>query len=246
MIQVVLIDDERKGRLTLKKLLEMHAPDFEIAGQADSVSTGVELIRKTNPDAVFLDIEMADGSGFDLLKNFDNPFFHFVFVTAHSNYAVKAFRYSAVDYIMKPVDPEDLLHAVDKIREAVQNGVILKLHKRKEGQTLRLKMKGEFVDVSGNRVISLEAQGSYTEITLDEGDKYLVSYNLKSLTEKINDTAFIRIHRSRTINVNFINPLRKGKVISIELADGRQFEIARRNRTQLFKIIDMLGKSDRL
>src|SRR6185503_11371695 len=126
MIKSVLVDDERKSRLTFQKLLEKYCSDFVVIGSADSVAEAIKIINEKDPDVTFLDIEMGDGTGFDLLKKFDDPFFHFVFVTAHSNYAVKAFKYSAIDYLLKPVDVEDLKRASEKIRKTIKDGILLK------------------------------------------------------------------------------------------------------------------------
>jgi two-component system, LytTR family, response regulator len=239
MIKAILVDDERKSSLTLQKLLGKYCEDFIVAGQADNLSEAYELIRKEEPDVVFLDIEMADGTGFDLLKKFDDPFFHFIFVTAHSNYAVKAFRFSAVDYLLKPVDIDDLKNAANKIRKAVKNGVVLNRRTPEPGEMLKLRTKKDFLFVSTDQIVSLQAQGSYTLITMVNKEKHTVSVNLGLLEEKIHDKNFIRIHRSDIININYIRRIiKKEGSLFAELEGNHQVEISRRNRTLLFGALE--------
>lgn len=239
MIKAVLVDDERKSTLTLQKLLEKHCPDFAVAGQAHNIIDAVELIKGKEPDVVFLDIEMADGTGFDLLKKFDAPLFHFIFVTAHSNYAVKAFRYSAVDYLLKPVDVDDLKTAAGKVRMAVQNGIVLKQRAPSQGKMLRLRTRKDFLFVSTEQIICMQALGSYTAITLLSKEKHLVSVNLGVLEEKVADKDFIRVHRSDTININYVQRIiKKDGGLYVELAGDNIVEVSRRNRAILFETLE--------
>jgi len=116
LINAVIIEDEKKSREVLEALLTAHCPDVNIVGNAESVSTGVEVIRKTNPRLIFLDIEMADGSGFDLLEQLDSSNYEVIFTTASDAHALRAIKYSAIDYLLKPIDPDELINAVEKIR----------------------------------------------------------------------------------------------------------------------------------
>lgn len=119
MIRAVIIDDESSGRVALQKLLEKHSPEIEIEGTAESVESGKKLIDELAPELVFLDIEMPDGTGFDLLSSFDRINFEVIFVTAFNDYAINAFKFSAVDYLVKPVDIEELKSAVGKAEEKI-------------------------------------------------------------------------------------------------------------------------------
>lgn len=234
MIKAVLVDDERKSSLTLQKLLEKYCSDFIVVGQADSVSNATQVINDKDPDVVFLDIEMTDGTGFDLLKKFDDPFFRIVFVTAHSRYALKAFKYSAIDYLMKPVDVDDLKNAADKIRSSVRDGMILNRMESGKGKMLKLRAKKDYLTVSTNHIIRMRALGSYTRITLINNEEHLVSVNLGTLEEKIRDKTFLRIHRSEIININHIIRIIKTDALYAELTGGLKVEISRRNRSALF------------
>lgn len=234
MIKAILIDDEKKSTLTLKKLLNKYCADFAVEGEADNISDGVGLIRQKDPDVVFLDIEMADGTGFDLLKKFDDPFFRIVFVTAHSRYALKAFKFSAIDYLLKPVDIDDLTRAADKIRNSVRDGLLLKGIEMGKGEMLKLRDKKDHLTVSANHIVRMKALGSYTRITLLNGEEHLVSVNLGTLEGKINNKVFIRIHRSETININHVIRILKSDALYAEMRGGQKVEISRRNRSSLF------------
>ena len=234
MIKAVIIDDERKSRLTLQKLLEKHCSDFSVIGFADSISEATKIINEKDPDVAFLDIEMTDGTGFDLLKKFDDPFFHFVFVTAHSQYAIKAFKYSAIDYLLKPVDVEDLKRATEKIRKIISDGILLKQFRHGKGEMLKLRDKKNFLFVSSDQIIRFTAQGSYTKVIMDNGEEHLISTNIGALEEKIGNKDFIRVHRSDMININHINRLIKTDSLYAELTGGSTVEISRRSKALLF------------
>ncbi|HVT85798.1 MAG TPA: LytTR family DNA-binding domain-containing protein [Chitinophagaceae bacterium] len=237
MIKVLLIDDEKKSTLTLKKLLNRYCTDFVVQGEADNIRDALGLIKEKDPDVVFLDIEMADGTGFDLLKRFDDPFFRIVFVTAHSRYAVKAFKFSAIDYLLKPVDIDDLKRAADKIRNSVRDGLLLKGKQLGRGEMLQLRAKKDHLTVSTNHIIRIKALGSYSRITLLNGEEHLVSAHLGALEEKIDDKMFLRIHRSEIININHIVRIIKKDALYAELPGGIKVEISRRNRATLFAVL---------
>lgn len=237
MIKTVLIDDEKKSTLTLKKLLSRYCSDFVVEGEADNINDAVKIINEKDPDVVFLDIEMTDGTGFDLLKKFDDPFFRIVFVTAHSHYALKAFKYSATDYLLKPVDVEDLKKTADKIRNSVRDGMILSRTEKGKGKMLKLRAKKDYLTVFTHHIIRLKAFGSYTRVILLNSEEHLVSVNLGTLEEKIDDKMFLRIHRSEIININHISRIIKTDALYAELTGGVKVEISRRNRQILFSAL---------
>jgi two-component system, LytTR family, response regulator len=242
MIRAFLVDDERKSSLTLQKLLEKYCTDFEVLGNAQSIGDAVELIIEKDPDVVFLDIEMGDGTGFDLLSMFDDPFFQIVFVTAHSDYAVKAFKFSAVDYLLKPVDIDDLKNAAIKIRKAIRTEITFKQQSPTPGQQIKLSTKKGHIFISTDEVIRLQASGNYTEITLLNKEKHLISGNLGVLEEKIKDENFVRVHRSDIVNINHITRIVKEVHCFVELAGYLRVEISRRNRRILFKALTINKK----
>ncbi|HYM94583.1 MAG TPA: LytTR family DNA-binding domain-containing protein [Chitinophagaceae bacterium] len=246
MIKAVLADDERKSILTLKKLLGKYCSDFIIVGEADNITDAVEIIKQKDPDVVFLDIEMMDGTGFDLLKKFDNPLFLFIFVTAHSRYAVKAFKHSATDYLLKPVDVDDLKRATDRIRNLIRNEIVLKKFGSDKGKMVKLRIKNEFLYVSSDQIIRLKAIGSYTKITLINNREHVISINLGTLEEKLGNGNFIRIHRSDIININHIMRIVKTDALYAEMTGGSRVEISRRNKTFLFERLKENDDNNRL
>lgn len=211
-IKAIIIDDEERARNTLSSLLLNYCPEITISAACSNVPDGVIAINKHKPDVVFLDIEMPDYNGFELLGFFREIDFDIIFVTAYSEYAIKAFEISAVDYILKPIDIDQLKNSVEKLKQK-------KLHSQMQEQIELLKesYKGDdirkialsmsngltFVEIAD--IIFLEADGAYTTFFLKDGQKILVSKKLKFYEDILsNRSFFFRTHRSYFINVNFI------------------------------------------
>ena len=233
MIRAILVDDERKGRLTLRKMIEKYCSDFTIIGEADNITDAKKIIKTGIPDVIFLDIEMRIGTGFDLLEELDDPFFNIVFVTAHSNYAVKAFKYSATDYLLKPVDVDDLRRATSKIRKLLKDGIVLKQSNR-QGEFLTLGIKGNMLNVSVDEIVHLEAEGSYSKIHMVNNEKRVLSVNLGVVEEKLNKKYFVRVHRSHILNIAHIRKIFREDLMYAEMTDGSKVEISRRGKIILF------------
>jgi two-component system LytT family response regulator len=211
-IKAIIIDDEERARNTLSSLLLNYCPEVNILATCSNVPDGVLAINKHKPDVVFLDIEMPDYNGFELLGFFREIDFDIIFVTAYSEYAIKAFEISAVDYILKPIDIDQLKNSVEKLKQK-------KLHSQMQEQIELLKesYKGDdirkialsmsngltFVEIAD--IVLLEADGAYTTFYLKDGQKIVVSKKLKFYEDILsNRSYFFRTHRSYFINVNFI------------------------------------------
>jgi len=211
-ISAIIIDDEERARNTLSSLLLNYCPEITVLATCANVPDGVLAINKHKPDVVFLDIEMPDYNGFELLGFFREIDFEIIFVTAYSEYAIKAFEISAVDYILKPIDIDHLKNSVEKLKQK-------KLHSQMQEQIALLKesYKGDdirkialsmsngltFVEIAD--IILLEADGAYTTFYLKDGQKILVSKKLKFYEDILsNRSFFFRTHRSYFINVNYI------------------------------------------
>lgn len=218
-INAILIDDEERARNTLSSLLSNYCPEINVLATCSNVPDGVLAINKHKPDVIFLDIEMPDYNGFELLGFFREIDFDIIFVTAYSEYAVKAFEISAVDYILKPIDIDQLKNSVEKLKQK-------KLHSQMQEQIELLKdsYRGDdirkialsmsngltFVEVSD--IVLLEADGAYTTFYLKDGQKILVSKKLKFYEDILsNRSYFFRTHRSYFINVNFIKTYSRGE-----------------------------------
>lgn len=239
MIRAVLIDDEPDSNRVLRTLLENYCPQILIEGIADGVETGTTLIRTARPDLVFMDIEMNQGNAFDLLNRLETIPFHIIFVTAFDNHALRAFKYNAIDYLLKPVNISELRSAVKKISgkctetnmlEQVQN-LLENLRGTNQGER---KMAVSTVNglsfICLNDVIRLEACGSYTVIHLQDKTKISATIPIKEYEELLPEALFFRIHHSHIINLNKIKSYQKGRGGYVTMDDGSFIEVASRRR----------------
>ena len=242
-INAIIIDDEERARNTLSSLLLNYCPEIKVSVACSNVPDGVIAINKHKPDVVFLDIEMPDYNGFELLGFFREIDFDIIFVTAYSEYAIKAFEISAVDYILKPIDIDQLKNSVEKLKQK-------KLHSQMQEQIELLKesYKGDdirkialsmsngltFVEIAD--IIFLEADGAYTTFYLKDGQKHLVSKKLKFYEDILSSRSFFfRTHRSYFINVNFIKKYSRSEN-AILMDNGTSITISR-DRKQEFETL---------
>ena len=218
ILKAVIVDDEIRSREFLKNLVEEFCTDVKIAGLAGTVQEAVELIKNQKPDLVFLDIELHTGTGFDVLQQFTDPNFHVVFTTAYDHYAIKAIKFSAVDYLLKPIDFEELEKAVEKAKQKVEsntsrqtiNMLLQNLRKPANSDfsiTLATSEGLEFVPL--HNIIRLEDSGPYTHFFLKEGKKIMVSKNLKEYETMLGDYNFFRVHNSHIINMKEVKRMIK-------------------------------------
>ncbi len=250
MIRVAVIDDEPHIRDGLLKLLEKHCPNVLIAGMAGSVREGKELIRKQHPDLVLLDIRLDDGTGFDLLKRLDPVDFKVIFITAYEQYAVRAFKFSALDYILKPVDPDDLKEAVKRAEQILQHDLRIRLAALENNllqgniphKKLVLKTAENVFIIEIPKISFCESDGSYTIIHLEDGKQILVSKNLKEYDDMLNDQGFYRIHKSYLINLSFVERFEKGEGGFVVLKNEVKIPVASRKREQLMELFDHLDE----
>ena len=231
MLRTVVIDDEKPSREVICNYLKEYCSDVDVVATASSVKTAFKTIKKYNPDFIFLDIEMADGKGFDLLAMFEKINFKVVFVTAYSEYAVKAFRFSAVDYLLKPIKIDELISAVEKIRRTNDHGTGIDLisnlirnmnNGSSAPQTLIIPHLKGFEVLKIPEIIMCQADGYCTNFYLIGNKKIVSSRNLKHFNELLIDHGFIRIHHSYLINVNHVGSYsRQGEVFLSE--DNKAF-----------------------
>ena len=245
MIRTVLVDDEIDSIRVLQKLLETFCPEVSVVGHADGVETAAQLIRATSPDLVLLDIEMSQGNAFDLLNQLQPLAFHVIFVTAFGNYAIRAFKYSAIDYLLKPVDIDDLRNAIRRVAEFPHdnNNLIQQMKVLMENVgTLQLpQQKMAIPTITGlifiavQDIIRFEAKGNYSSICLSNGESIMATRTIKDYEEILPETIFCRIHNSHIINLSRIKKYQKGRGGSVEMEDGSVIEVASRRRDEFLR-----------
>lgn len=241
MIRAVIIDDEQSSRDTIFNILQNYCDHVEVVGQAQNVAEGLALIGKTNPDVVFLDIRMPDGTGFDLLEKVPRIDFQVIFVTAYDQYALKAIKFSAIDYILKPVDPQMLIEAVGKIRvsnvdfDEMNKKINILLRNRNSFERITLPTFEGYKFVNIKDIIRCEADSNYTNFYLNSGEKVLVTRTLKEYEDNLSGMEFIRVHQSHMVNLKYIDRYIKGDGGTIVMMDGSEVEVSRRRKEEFLR-----------
>lgn len=241
-LRVVIIDDERGGRETLKKQIEgIFDQSLIVVGEANSVASGILEIEALEPDIVLLDVMMGDGTGFELLEKCKYKNFSLIFVTAHEKFAVRAFKFSAIDYLLKPVDTEALEIALQKsIDEQKNNSLSAKLDvlfsNKKELSKLAIPTQQGIEIVIVSEIIRLEADGNYSRIFLSDG-VIMSSKTLKEFDQILSGSNFFRVHKSHLINMNKIKRFLNEDGGFVVTSDGAKVEIARRRKEMFLKFL---------
>lgn len=242
MFRTVFIDDEAPHDQTFKRLIEQHCPNLDLVGEAVNVATGLELIKKENPEVVFLDIQMPDGTGFDLLDQLDKIDFHLIFTTAHEMYAIKAFKYSAIDYLLKPVDVEELISATERLpAKGLENttkervDLLLESRRDKEFKDLAINTADGLMIFPISEIIRFEADGPYCIVYGKGGKSVIASKPLKEYGEMLPSEDFVRIHKSHLVAKKFIDQVTNDD--DVELTDGQILPLARRRRPLVLELL---------
>ena len=234
MIKAVIIDDEQDSRESLSHFVTKYCEDIEVVGFGQNVKTGIKIIKDKNPQLVFLDVEMPFGNGFDLLEQIKEVNFEVIFVTAFSQYAMKALNLSASYYILKPVDIDELIQAVGKAKNRIENKVSTHtkilieniITKNKQEQKIILPLIDGFEITYLKDVIYLKADDNFTSFHLKDGSTKLICRTLKHYEETLNECGFCRIHRSTIVNINHITKYNKGKGGYVTLHNKHELEVA--------------------
>jgi two-component system, LytTR family, response regulator len=252
MISAVLIDDDNNLRNGMKGLLHLYEPQIHIIGEADSVATGITVIDELKPDVVFLDIQLNDGTGFDILEKLalknGKITSHTVFITAHEQYAIKAFRFSALDFLLKPVDPDELKKVIGKIYEVLEKSnnyahidLLLENIRRKVDKFQRIALSNadgiHLFEV--NDIVRCESEDNYTKFYIKNSKPILISRTLKEYEELLTEHGFVRIHQSHLINLAFLKSFIKKDGGYVIMSDNSNLPISQRKKEQLQ---DMLTK----
>jgi len=250
MLRALIIDDEDHMRDTLIKLLASHCPEVVVVGQASGVSTGMAAINEYMPELVFLDIQLKDGTGFDLLYHLPSVDFKVIFVTAYDQYALQAFRYSAVDYLLKPINPELLAEAVQRAGKMIQEHFNLQMQTLEENlKSVNKQNKKIIIKTTENihllemkNIISCESDSSYTTVHTSDGDKILVSKTLKEYEDMLADCGFYRVHKSWLINMLQIKRFERLDGGYIIMSNDLKIPVASRKRDELMLLFEKLAE----
>lgn len=253
MITAILIDDDKHLRKGMKSLMERYASEIVIIGEAESVKTGIVALEKYKPQVVFLDIHLSDGTGFDILEEVSqlngkiNT--HIVFITAHEQYALKAFKFSALDFLLKPVDPEELQKTIGKIKETLEKNnsfehidLLLENIRKKVDHFKRIALSTSdgihLFEISD--IIRCESRDNYTQFYIKNHKPLLISKTLKEYEELLTEHGFERIHQSHLINLAYLKSYIKNDGGYVIMADNTNIPIAQRKRERLQELIKAL------
>lgn len=244
MLTCVIVDDEAKNIRVLKAMIDEFCPDVEIVGKAADAQEAEEVIEKTSPDLVLLDIEMPHGNAFDLLDRLMPVSFEVVFITAFNEYSLRAFKYSALDFILKPVEIEELRRAIQKaagmlkLKQSNQrlNNLLDNLQQPDPIlHKLALPDKDGLIFVPIDQIVRCEASKGYTFLHLKNGVKHLSSRNIKEYEDMLPAKHFLRVHNSHIINLQCVKKYKRGRGGEIEMDDNALIEVATRRKNDFLK-----------
>jgi two-component system LytT family response regulator len=242
MIKTLIVDDETSNRENLQQLLQVYAPDLHICALSESVGDALQAIILHRPQLVFLDIQLHAQSGFDLLKQLGDIDFEIVFVTAYDQYGIQAIKFAALDYLLKPIDIDELKQAVDKARKAIRQkhknerlNHLLDYLKDDKKATARitLPMFNETRYVNIPDIIRCEADNTYTKFALAGGEQILVSKTLKEYADMLTGHGFIRAHQSHLINITYVKSWLREDGGSLLLTDNTKIPVSKLNREKV-------------
>ena len=248
-MKAIIIDDEKRARVSLSLLLQEYCPQVTIVAECENLPEGVKAIRKHQPDIVLLDIEMPGHSGLELLDFFDENEVNFsiIFTTAYNEYALKAFKFSAVDYLLKPIIPEELAEAVERVAKQKQRFENLRAFKENLQQETLTKIAvpsgNTLLFLDTDKIMYIKGEGAYSEVFCSDGSRQLVSRNLKNFEDILcSDSRFLRIHKSYIVNFNFVTAFNKSDGGSIELENKAQIPVSPDKAQQILDQIQIIKR----
>jgi len=245
-IRALIVDDEINARENLAGLLKKHCNAVELVGEAAGIEDALELFEKYHPELLFLDIRLSDKTSFQLLERLNRRDFGVIFITAYDSYAIKAIKFSAVDYILKPIDYRELKLAVSKYtnRSKLERKVseleilIENLSKDRAFHKLGINLDGRTEIVIVNEIVRLQAEINYTRFFFKNSKSILVAKTLVEFEELLNDLGFIRTHKTHLINAAYVKTIRKKSDWQIILSNDKAIPVSRRRRKQVFERIE--------
>jgi two-component system LytT family response regulator len=249
-IKALVIDDEMPSRNFLTKMLQQYFPEISVVGDASTVEEGLEEVKKYNPNIVFLDIQMKEKTGFDLLNSLSEIKFNLIFTTAFNQYAIKAFRFNAIDYLLKPIVIPELIEAVNKAKQRIaaaqsasREQVEQLYNDIKNPQKIQDKIAVPtaegFIVIPLHDIVYCHANSNYTEFYLTDKKCLISSYTLKQYDEILTAQSFFRAHRSYLINLAHVKMYRKGDGGNIVMSNGHEIELARTHKDEFLRLLNI-------
>lgn len=243
-LKALIVDDEKNGRENLSAAINRHCPQLTVVTEADCVVNAIEAIQQHQPDVVFLDIQMPGGNGFELLEYFNDYPFEVIFVTAFDHYAIKAIRFSAADYLLKPLNVLDLKKAVEKVTERInqkqENNRLQELASNlRMPSHPRIGLPGsdriEFVPVE--KIIRCEGESNYTHIHFSDRGTMLVAKTLVEFEDLLGEYHFVRVHKTHLVNMDYVNTYLKNDGGYLQLSNGDKIAISRRRKDTVLETL---------
>jgi two-component system LytT family response regulator len=248
MIKTIIVEDEEQKRLSLRNMLNELRPDVEIVAEAVDINSAKELIKEHNPELVLLDIRLPDGTSFDLLEQLTTINFKIIFITAYDEYAVKAFKFSAVDYILKPVSAQELVDAIDKVvailwaEYNMKINTLLQNHQSTNQNEKRIILKtlDKIYVIRVNDIVRCQSDASYCHFLLSNGSKITVSKPLKEYTGMFSDYGFFRVHKSHLVNMRLVKRFDRSEGGYVIMENDDKIPVSSHKREELFEFLEML------
>jgi two-component system LytT family response regulator len=255
MVTVVIVDDEKRSRSFLKGHINTFCPGLKIVGEAESVSSAVKMIRNLNPALVFLDIKMPDGTGFDVIEQLrkedenESLQFKIIFTTAFDQYAIKAIKFSALDYLLKPIDPDELVAALKKIKpefpqKSINENIDVLINNVKllsdSNKKIALNTSNKTYIYKIDEIVRCESSGSYTIFYIKNSEPILISKSLGETEDLLKGHQFERIHKSHLINLNYLRTFIKSDGGFVEMENGDKIPVSNRKREHLTQLLKAL------
>jgi two-component system, LytTR family, response regulator len=248
-IKALIVDDEYQGRTFMQRILEKDHPEIEVAGQASTIEETISSIQHHHPNLIFMDVILGRENAFELFEKLQNIDFEIIFTTAHNEYAVKAFKINALDYLLKPIDLQELSDAIEKVKMRLDHqatrtsmvqlenlATILK-SANKHIDKLAIPSSDGFIMVHLSEIIYCESDGNYTIFNLTNNRKLTSSYTLRQYDDMLSTQGFFRAHKSFLINLSHINRYLKSEGGLIMMSNGKTVELSRRNKEKLMKLL---------
>lgn len=244
MLKVIIIEDENKASQMLQDCIKLVAPDCSVEGIATNLKDGKKLIETIKPDLAFLDVELPDGHSFDLLAELQKIDFGIIFTTAHGKYAVNAFKYSAIDFVIKPITPDAIKNAIEKANESLYvkqmsekiNNLVANRNRDEKEKKILLQCADTIYFATISEIVHCQSDNNYTNVFLNNGDKILISKTIKEFEQLLPNTQFFRTHQSHIVNLSYINQIKK-RTYQIILKNGDTIQLATRKKEELLNVM---------